>query len=246
MAENYALPNYFTEKIIDAILSECLIFYWGCPNITSFLDPRSYIVVDLKQSEGHLGSAMEKSYELIQTSIKNNEWEKRIEYIRKEKKKILNNYSFFPRIDSLINFSKLNIYAIYSNDTNYNNFLTSAEKENLITNTRTIRKYNDYLFPGNSLILKDTHSIKSNFIDHLSVAYYKILLDYPSFEYILLISNKTNHTYPQKISHNSQVQLNKIRGIILNENEKNFNWDSVIEEVTGRRINGFAYYTNTI
>ena len=46
-AENTSRPNYFTEKLVDAILSETLCFYWGCPNVDDFLDKRCYIPVDI-------------------------------------------------------------------------------------------------------------------------------------------------------------------------------------------------------
>jgi len=32
-AENNEIPYYYTEKLIDGIMTECLTFYWGCPNI---------------------------------------------------------------------------------------------------------------------------------------------------------------------------------------------------------------------
>jgi hypothetical protein len=34
--ENVQEPNYFTEKLIDAILCETVPIYWGCPNISDF------------------------------------------------------------------------------------------------------------------------------------------------------------------------------------------------------------------
>ncbi len=97
--ENCQLKNYFTEKIIDAILGECLCFYWGCPNITMFLHPDSYILLDEKD--------FKKSYNIIINSIKNNEWEKRINIIRKMKNRILDHYNFFPRIEGMIYLSHL-------------------------------------------------------------------------------------------------------------------------------------------
>ena len=45
--ENSAHDNYFTEKIIDALLSECLPFYWGCPNFATHIDPRAFITLPL-------------------------------------------------------------------------------------------------------------------------------------------------------------------------------------------------------
>ena len=81
--ENCFENNYFTEKLTDAILCECLCFYDGCPNIENFIDPNAFIRIDLKNPE--------KAIQLIKMSIANNEWEKRLEVIKKEKNKILNN-----------------------------------------------------------------------------------------------------------------------------------------------------------
>jgi len=98
MAENTAIDNYFTEKITDCILSETLCFYWGCPNLEKFIDEKCFIRLPLND--------IEESMNIIKKSIENNEWEKRIEYIRTEKQKILHIYSLFPRLQSII---KLNL-----------------------------------------------------------------------------------------------------------------------------------------
>ena len=45
ISENSYRRNYFTEKLSDAILGETLCFYRGCPNISDFLDERSYILL---------------------------------------------------------------------------------------------------------------------------------------------------------------------------------------------------------
>ncbi len=42
--ENSVQPNYFTEKLIDAVLCETVPIYWGCPNIDRFLDTRGMII----------------------------------------------------------------------------------------------------------------------------------------------------------------------------------------------------------
>lgn len=93
-AENNAIDNYFTEKIIDAILSECLCFYWGCPNISKWIDPRAYVQLELKDFEQDL--------KCIQSYIENDEWGKRIDIIRLEKERILKEMSFFPRIQNIL------------------------------------------------------------------------------------------------------------------------------------------------
>lgn len=92
--ENSQVEGYFTEKIVDAILGECLCFYWGCPNLSQYIDPQAYIVLDITNHQ--------QSLEIIRESIANNEWEKRIEIIRREKMRILNHHNMFPRLYKII------------------------------------------------------------------------------------------------------------------------------------------------
>lgn len=44
--ENMRERNYFTEKIVDAVLCETVPIYWGCPNIGDFFDPGAVIACD--------------------------------------------------------------------------------------------------------------------------------------------------------------------------------------------------------
>lgn len=93
-AENTYENGYFTEKIVDAILAECLCFYWGCPNLESFIDERAFIRLNIDN--------IEDSIKIIRDSINNNEYEKRINIIRIEKKKILNELQLLPTIERII------------------------------------------------------------------------------------------------------------------------------------------------
>ena len=99
IAENVSKENFCTEKFTDAILSECLVFYWGCTNINDFFDPLCYIKLDIKD--------INKSIRKIRHAIMSDQWEKRIEIIRKMKHNILRKYSFAPRILGLIEVLKL-------------------------------------------------------------------------------------------------------------------------------------------
>jgi len=92
--ENHFIKNYVTEKLVDGILSECLTFYYGCINIRDILDERAYVYLDLAD--------FEKSAEIIERAIKEDWWSQRIEYIRAEKHRILNNLQFFPRIYEIL------------------------------------------------------------------------------------------------------------------------------------------------
>lgn len=93
-SENIIEKNYFTEKLLDSIISECLCFYWGCPNVADFIDDRTFIRVDIHD--------FDKSIDIIKSSIQNNEWEKRIEFIRQEKIRVLNELSFFPTLERVL------------------------------------------------------------------------------------------------------------------------------------------------
>ncbi|HEY9038818.1 MAG TPA: glycosyltransferase family 10 [Roseovarius sp.] len=44
--ENVREPNYFTEKLVDAILCQTVPIYWGCPNIGDFFDTSAMIICE--------------------------------------------------------------------------------------------------------------------------------------------------------------------------------------------------------
>jgi len=89
--ENSIETNYWTEKITDALICECLPFYWGCKNLKDFLPNDCYIWLPLDDPE--------ISLQIIEKSIKNNEWEKRLPIIKKAKKLIMEKWQFFPDLE---------------------------------------------------------------------------------------------------------------------------------------------------
>ena len=91
--ENSCEKNYFTEKIMDAFICEALPFYWGCPNITDFFPKESMILLDMNDKK--------KSYEKIESVIKNDEYKNRLPYIRKAKKLIADKYNLFPTLEAV-------------------------------------------------------------------------------------------------------------------------------------------------
>ena len=46
--ESSSVQNYFTEKLIDALITKTVPIYWGCPNIGDFFDARGMIIVDIE------------------------------------------------------------------------------------------------------------------------------------------------------------------------------------------------------
>jgi hypothetical protein len=93
-AENQSIPYYYTEKLIDGILGECLTFYWGCPNIRELIDPRAYVQLEL--------SNFEADYQIIKKAIEEDWHSQRLPYILEAKNRILNDLQFFPRLEKIL------------------------------------------------------------------------------------------------------------------------------------------------
>lgn len=92
--ENHDIPYYYTEKLVDGILGECLTFYWGCPNIRELIDPRAYVQLEL--------SNFEKDYQIVKKAIEEDWHTQMLPFIRAAKKKILNELQFFPRLEKIL------------------------------------------------------------------------------------------------------------------------------------------------
>lgn len=97
-AENNFIDNYATEKLMDGILGECLVFYSGCRNIREYLDERSYVYLELSNFKDDMA--------IIQKAIKEDWYTQRLPYIRKMKKKILTEMQFFPRLEKFLKSKK--------------------------------------------------------------------------------------------------------------------------------------------
>jgi len=95
MAENSQEVGYFSEKLIDPILTETLCLYWGAPNAKSYINEKAFIELDITRPTLAL--------KIVKEAMKNNEREKRLKYIKQAKKKILTELSIMPIIDKIIN-----------------------------------------------------------------------------------------------------------------------------------------------
>jgi GR25 family glycosyltransferase involved in LPS biosynthesis len=92
--ENNSEKNYATEKIWEPILFECLCFYWGCPNLEDHIDSRAFVRLPLDN--------FEESLSIITKAIEEDWWSQRIDIIKKEKQRIVNELGFFPRLNKII------------------------------------------------------------------------------------------------------------------------------------------------
>jgi len=134
--ENNRENNYITEKLFEPILCECLTFYSGAPNVSSFIDPRCYIFID------PVNNGLEATYKTIETAIVNNEWEKRIEYIREMKFKILTSLSFFPRVKNII-YNETFVFLKGLDQLNFDlhHIDQSQVRSNLYSRTQILEKF---------------------------------------------------------------------------------------------------------
>jgi GR25 family glycosyltransferase involved in LPS biosynthesis len=95
MVENNYEEDFITEKLWEPILCETLVFYYGCPNIDKYVNPLSYVLLDMND--------FEKSAQIIKQALEEDWWSQRIDIIRQEKERLLNNMAFFPRIKKSFN-----------------------------------------------------------------------------------------------------------------------------------------------
>ena len=93
--ENHSIKNYYTEKLIDGILAETLVFYSGCYNARDYINEKAFVYLEL--------SNFEHDYQLIKKAIEEDWYSQRLPYIKEAKNKILNELQFFPRLESIIN-----------------------------------------------------------------------------------------------------------------------------------------------
>ncbi len=92
--ENSTSEDYWTEKIADCFLSYTLPIYYGCTNLEEYFPADSFIRIDISNPE--------ESLRKIIDTINNNEWEKRLNAIKKARNLILDKYNFFPELEHLI------------------------------------------------------------------------------------------------------------------------------------------------
>jgi len=81
ISENSFENGYFTEKIVDPLITETLCFYDGCTDLERFIDERAFVRINIKEPLEAAGLMIEM--------IQNNEFSKRIKYVRQQKKRFL-------------------------------------------------------------------------------------------------------------------------------------------------------------
>jgi len=93
--ENYQGPNYFTEKISDALLAWCMPIYWGCTNLSEYIPENSYVNIDIEDP-----NAPQQIKSIIESDIR----EKNIDAIAEARNRILDCHQIWPTVqDSILN-----------------------------------------------------------------------------------------------------------------------------------------------
>lgn len=97
--ENCQYPNYWTEKLGDSYLAGCYPIYCGCPNIEDYFDCNSYTKISI--------SNFNLSVETIKKTISDNIYTQAIEFIKKSKEQVLDQYNIFAVIASVLDGIKI-------------------------------------------------------------------------------------------------------------------------------------------
>ena len=98
--ENHIEKDYWTEKIADAFLCECLPFYAGAPNLDEVFPRESFIPIPIDDAD--------KAISIIKSAIASNEYEKRRGAILEAKKLILEKYNFWAQTIEVIKAAEEN------------------------------------------------------------------------------------------------------------------------------------------
>ena len=96
MVENNFEEDYISEKLWEPILCECLVFYYGCPNVFDYVDSESFVFLDFSKM------TFAQCFEVIKRAIEEDWWSLRLSNIKSMKKKILDEMAFFPRLRRMI------------------------------------------------------------------------------------------------------------------------------------------------
>ncbi|MFH7017997.1 glycosyltransferase family 10 domain-containing protein [Flavobacterium sp. FlaQc-47] len=92
--ENDYCEDWVTEKFFDCLYTHTLPFYYGCPNLESIVNKESFIRIDIND--------FESSVKIIEDAIKQNQFDKRLELLKKESIESLNRDNFFPFLVTIL------------------------------------------------------------------------------------------------------------------------------------------------
>ena len=96
--ENHIGSHYWTEKIVDAYLCECLPFYAGAPDLAEDFPAESLIPIPVDDPD--------EAIRIMKEAIANDEWSKRLPAIRAAKARLFTEYNFWAQVIKVIEAEK--------------------------------------------------------------------------------------------------------------------------------------------
>lgn len=91
--ENVSQDYYWTEKLSDAFLAECLPIYHGCTNVNNYFSQQAMVNININNPDETIAT--------IESVMAANEWEVRRSAIMQAKELALNKYNMFEVSASL-------------------------------------------------------------------------------------------------------------------------------------------------
>jgi len=91
IVENSQNVNYFTEKIVDCMLSKTIPIYWGCPNINDFFDMRGILQFNQVDELSNILKNLNASY-----------YDDNIESVNENFIRSMNYNDFYSRVSNII------------------------------------------------------------------------------------------------------------------------------------------------
>ncbi len=91
--ENRSIPHYWTEKIADAFLAGAMPLYFGATNIDRWFPRESYVWLDIDDP-----ATPRRVAEIVNSDLA----EKNRDALFEARRRVLDEYQFFPRLASLI------------------------------------------------------------------------------------------------------------------------------------------------
>lgn len=88
------LPDYWTEKIADCFLCETMPLYFGCPNVTDYFSPDSFVSIDIDDYQS--------SIRTIESAIEGDLLARHRAAILDAKRKVLQEYQVYPQLVGLL------------------------------------------------------------------------------------------------------------------------------------------------
>lgn len=92
--ENDYCEDWVTEKFFDCLYTHTLPFYYGCPNLESIVNKESFIRINIDD--------FESSVKIIEHAIQENEFDKRLDLLKKESIESLHRDNLFPFLVNIL------------------------------------------------------------------------------------------------------------------------------------------------